>query len=335
MNDDYISRQRTAAATWKATTSSLPDEARRPAAWLDHRGRPRGRYDFCLPAEYASHNLIPEVRDGAVALFRELDIPWHCGIGDGPGNHLLSSQVQCVNALHPMVHDPARIVAAFGHHLDVAEVLPIEDGRFLTFEYIGPTDFFGEGNGAPRRRGTRCTSVDAAFRYRTTSGSIELALVEWKYTESYLQVRDPDPHRDRTRTTRYRADYEDPDGPLHADLLPFAVMLDEPFYQLMRQQLLAHRLEQAGAEDATVVRVLHVLPPDNTGYQASLARPEHRALGGTVDAVWQRLLHRPDRFTHVDPAVFLNPGITSGEYLSRYGSPAPEAATSAPATAET
>ena len=73
-----------------------------------------------------------------------------------------------------------------------------------------------------------------------------------------------------------------------------------------------------------MVRVLHVLPPDNTGYQASLVRPEHRALGDTVDAVWQRLLRRPDRFTHVDPAVFLNPGITSGEYLARYGSPAPE-----------
>ena len=325
MNDDYISRQRTAAAAWKARTSTLASDARRPAAWLDHRGRPRGRYDFCLPAEHAAHNLLPETRDGALALFRELDIPWHCGIGDGPGNHLLSSQVQCVNALYPMVHDPARIVAAFGNHLDVAEVLPLEEGRYLTFEYIGPADFFGEGNGATRRRGTRCTSLDAAFRYRTTSGSTELALVEWKYTESYLEVREPDPNRDRTRATRYRADYEDPAGPLRAELLPFAVMLHEPFYQLMRQQLLAHRLERAGAEDASVVRVLHVLPPDNTGYQASLARAEHRALGGTVDAVWQRLLRRPDRFTHVDPAVFLDPAITSTEYAARYGIASPTA----------
>ena len=328
MNDRYISRQRAAAAAWKARTSTLPTGARRPAPWVDHRGRPRGRYDFCLPAGQAGHNLLPETRDGALALFRELDIPWHCGIGEGPGNHLLSSQVQCVNALYPMVHDPARIVAAFGEHVDVAEVLPLEQGRYLTFEYIGPTDFFGEGRGAPRRRGTRCTSVDAGFRYRTTSGSIELALVEWKYTESYLEVRKPDPAGDRTRADRYKADYEDPDGPLRAKL-PLAMMLDEPFYQLMRQQLLAHRLEHARAEGADVVRVLHVLPPDNTSYQASLVRAEHRALGDTVDAVWQRLLRRPDQFTHVDPALFLDPAITSGEYVARYRSPVPATATPA------
>jgi len=53
---------------------------------------------------------------------------WHAGVGSGPSNHLLSSQVQCTNALGQMVTDPERIARAFG--LGVGEVLQIEPGRF-------------------------------------------------------------------------------------------------------------------------------------------------------------------------------------------------------------
>ena len=90
-------------------------------------------YDFCLPAPYATWNLLPEVRDRAV-LFAELGIPWHQGIEGGPGNHLLSSQVQCVNAVGKMVDDAARIRRAFGQVMQVGEVLEIEPGRLLTFD---------------------------------------------------------------------------------------------------------------------------------------------------------------------------------------------------------
>lgn len=86
-------------------------------------------------------------------------------------------------------------------------------------------------------------------------------------------------------------------------MLPIELLLDEPFYQLMRQQLLAHRLEKDHAHGAEVVRVLHVLAPENSGYQDSLVRAEHRALGGSVDEVWAKLLRATDRFVHVDPAV--------------------------------
>lgn len=95
-------------------------------------------------------------------------------------------------------------------------------------------------------------------------------------------------------------------------------MLDEPFYQLTRQQLLAHRLEQDHAEGADIVRVLHVLPPDNRAYQESLVRPEHRALGATVDEVWRKVLRAQDRFAHVDPGVFLDEAIAGREYIDRY-----------------
>jgi hypothetical protein len=312
----YSEQEKTRAIAWKKSTTTLPSEAREPASYVNKDGLARGTaYDFCLPRQYADLSLLPEVRSEALELFAELGIPWHAGIDGGPSNHLLSSQVQCVNALAQMVTDPGRIIRALGEVLGIDEVLVIEPGRYLTFEYIGPTDFFGEVPKGQRIRGAHCTSVDAAFLHRAADGLRELVLVEWKYTESY-RVRKPDPARDATRLGRYGAAVTDPDGPVRANVLAFEHLLDEPIYQLVRQQLLAHELERAGVADR--VRVLHVLSPDNAEYQQSLARPEHRALGETVSEVWRRLLRRPDRFTSVDPALFLDPAITSREYVLRH-----------------
>jgi hypothetical protein len=306
------------AAAWKKRSTTLTDEARVSAPWINEDGQPQGRYHHCLPARYAEHNLLPPVRRGAIDLFLELGIPWHAGIGNRPGNNLLSSQVQCVNALFPMVSEPHKITSAFGHLVDIDEVLEIEPGRYLTFEYIGPTDYFNEAKGGERVRGSMCTSVDAAFRYRTATGQIEIGLVEWKYTEAYLEAVEPPPGYNRTRAARYRCGLEATDGPIRSDVIDMELLFDEPLYQLMRQQLLAYRLERGRVQDADVVRVLHVLDPANAGYQQSLVRPETKALGDSVDAVWSMLLRSPDRFTHVDPAVFLDPAVTSTEYVDRY-----------------
>jgi hypothetical protein len=315
----FATTQRELAASWKTRTSGLPSAATVASPWINAQGAPTSAvYEHCVPREFAAHNLFPAVREGAIALFADLGIPWHCGIDGGPGNNLLSSQVQCVNALFAMVTDPARIKAAFGNLVDIAEVLEIEEDRFLTFEYIGPDNFFGEGVHGTRQRGANCTSLDAAFRYRTASGSTELALVEWKYIESYSRRRKPDPAKDLTRVLRYGTALTDSKGPVRADVLPFHLLLDEPLYQLVRQQLLANELEKSHAEGADVVRVLHVLDPANLAYQDSLVRPETTVLGATVDEVWQRLLRASDRFVHVDPSVFLDTAITSDEYVDRY-----------------
>ena len=314
----YTEQEKARATEWKKHTRTLPAEAKQPAPYVHQDARVGTTpFDFCIPPQFARYNLLPEVRDTASSLFAELGIPWHAGVGSGPSNHLVSSQVQCVNALAQMVVDPTRIVRAFGELLGTVEVLEIEPGRYLTFEYIGPEDFFGEVPGGDRIRGAHCTSVDAAFLHRTEEGIVELVLIEWKYTESY-RVRRPEPGRDKIRLGRYSAAVADPDGPIRGDLLPFDLLLDEPFYQLVRQQLLAHALEQSGAEGASRVRIVHVLSPSNQEYQRSLARPEHRVLGDSVSEVWRQLLRRPDRFVSVDSAIFLDPEITSREYVVRY-----------------
>jgi hypothetical protein len=317
----FVATERSRAAAWKQATTALSDAAKAPAPYVDRDGLERGPdYEFCLPSAFASESLLPEVRAQALALFSELDIPWHPA-GISPSNHLLSSQVQCVNALTQMVTDPTRIIRAFGPILDTAEVLEIEAGRFLTFEYIGERDYFGEAPGGQRVRGAMCTSVDAAFLHRTTAGVVELVLVEWKYIESYTP-RD-ETSKIPTRRKRYEPALRASNGPVRAEVLDFEDLLDEPLYQLMRQQLLAHELERDRAHGAEVVRVVHVHPTANVGYQQSLKRPSQLAVGSTVSEVWSKLLRRSDRFTSVDNALFLDPSITSAEYVRRYGGPDP------------
>ncbi len=105
---------------------------------------------------------------------------------------------------------------------------------------------------------------------------------------------------------------------MRSDVLTFTDVLDEPLYQLVRQQLLAHELEKAGAEGTQRVRVVHVSPAGNDAYQTSLARNRTGSSAATVTDVWQRLLRASDRFVSVDSSTFWNPEVTSREYLSRY-----------------
>lgn len=115
-----------------------------------------------------------------------------------------------------------------------------------------------------------------------------MVLLEWKYTESY-RPRIAVAAKDAIRWKRYGALLEATDGPVRSDVLDFADLLDEPFYQLVRQQLLAHELEKEHAHGADRVRVVHVAPAANAAYQQSLPRSTHRALGESVSEVWAKL----------------------------------------------
>ena len=273
-------------------------------------------YPFCLPAGYATYNLLPAARESALREFADKQVAWHAQTPLGPTNHLLSSQIQCVNALEPLAHDAARLAKALGDVLPIAEPLEIEPGRLVAFEYIGDHDYLGETPTGPRRRGAHTTSADAAIRYRTPDGTVEIALIEWKYTEAYLGHELSADKRD-IRRGRYRTLWEAEDSPLRTDLIPYDDMFVEPFYQLVRQQLLAHELEKAHELDADVVRVVHVSPKDNTELRASLNRDSHRAAGSDVFDIWRAMVRTPDRFISIDSQRFCEQG--DEEYAARYG----------------
>jgi hypothetical protein len=306
------------AIAWKKTTPRLPDEARVAAPYLGRHGSDRASI-LCLPAEYARLNVLPDAR-GVIEWFTAAAVRWHDGLGGGPSNHLLDSQVQCVNALAPLATAPEQMLEAFADVLPMAQMLPMPSGRFLEFEWIGDEDYLGEARGGARIRGALVTSADAAFRYRTPDGDVELALVEWKFTEDYRDL-ELDAPRGAPRQDRYRPLWDDPDCPVRHDIIPYNDLFVEPFYQLFRQQLLAWRMTLAGEADATRVRVVHIAPADNDGYLQSLNRDSQRAAGGDVLKVWRQLLRHPKDFVSVDSARFADRqrDWTGSDYCDRYG----------------
>jgi hypothetical protein len=306
------------AIRWKKSTSLLPDGARVPARYSGRHGSDHPSI-LCLPVEYAALNLLPEARD-ALGWFAEADVRWHDGVNGGPSNHLLDSQVQCVNALAPLASSPELLLAAFGDLLPMSAVLAMPSGRFVEFEWIGDEDYLVEARGAARVRGSMSTSADAAFRYRNVAGDVELALLEWKYTEDYRGHELTVP-RGAPRPDRYRALWDDADCPVSRDVLPYEDLFVEPFYQLFRQQLLAWQMAAAHECDATRVRVVPVVPAANDGYRSSLNRDSQRGAGGDVLAVWRRLLRNQADFVTVDAALFtdLELAWTSPAFRDRYG----------------
>lgn len=186
---------------------------------------------------------------------------------------------------------PQLLVAAFGEVLQIGEPLPIEDDRYLTFEYIGAADHLAEARpGIARQRGRFCTSTDAAICHRRPDGGTEIALIEWKYTESYKGRAAPKSTSDRL--DRCRPLFEAPGGPMRTDVISYADLFVEPFYQLMRHQLLAHAMERSEEPGADTVRVLHVAPATNSELQLSRTRDSYPAAGATLYTAWRAMLRR-------------------------------------------
>jgi hypothetical protein len=230
---NFLTVEKKRQLAWKLTTKTLPREAKVPGLFGSRL------YPFCLPLEHAGFNLYSEIREEALELFARLGIVWHTSALPGlPTNHLVSSQVFCVNSLAPFLHR-AEALAEFLRPFfpDLARVLPVEEDRFVAFEFIDPDNLLGEVPklGTIRHRGAGSTSIDAVILYETQAGDRTLLFIEWKYSESYPSVY-----------KRFRTDGTDRVEPyrhlFHGPLTPFNLELAgqieeymyEPYYQAMR-----------------------------------------------------------------------------------------------------
>ncbi|HEV2568341.1 MAG TPA: hypothetical protein VGT77_06620 [Sphingomonas sp.] len=185
--------------------------------------------------------------------------------------------------------------------------MPGEDG-FVAFEYISGPDYLNEGG--KRTRGAQCTSVDAAMGL-VREGRRELLLIEWKYTESYgapLENKARSGAKDGLNTSndvrrsRYSPWFEkviDTDGGDRGIDLFFA----EPFYQLMRQQMLAHAIESDTTDPRSFfdrVTLCHVSPEGNSKLKRVTVEGLAEAIGSeSACGGWGRLLRQPDRYKPV------------------------------------
>ena len=329
--NDFVATARRAAMRWKANTGVLPEAARIAGRYRQWPGLP-----FCLPPEFAEHNLLPDARRVALERFAAAGIPWHDGHG-GPSNHLLSSQVQCANALAPLVDNPQALAAMLGAVLPIAEVLPFgatsgERARLspfdatdhVVFEWQGLRNHLNEWNGVPVR-GSQATSSDAAIRYRTTDGAIEVALIEWKYTERYpTGALSSSATSHATRVARYSALFDAVGSPIDQQRIKLDDLFAEPVYQLARLALLADQIELTAELGADRSRVVYVAPRANHALWASPGSPAFQVVaaraGGALDVAWKSVLRDPSRFVVLDSAYLVAPAApTSSEFKARYG----------------
>jgi hypothetical protein len=228
-----------------------------------------------------------------------------------------------------MAGDPALVEAVLGVFFpELAKAVPVyEDdllpsgsAPYMAFEWIGSQDYLGEQKrkGGRRTRGANFTSADFAFRFIRKDGRVQLVLGEWKYTEYYVSTDLGIP----VRKANYLRTFDRADGvfgPQRLDL--YDSLFFDPFYQLMRLQLLAQEMETGGLGremDADVVSVLHICPTANREFREHVTSPRLKAMfpgKGTLD-IWKDLLPE-DRFLSISVEDLLEAIVQKGWSIDR------------------
>ncbi len=290
----FLESEKPRQAAFKLSSGYFSSSARKEGVY---KGKPR---PFCLPRECAEENLFEDIRQPALSFFKENGIKWHDGEKGLPSNHLCDSQVCCLNFLFPFANQPEALRDLLRPIFPtVQRMLPVEHSQYVTFEWIGLQNYLGEkirGN-SRRTRGANFTSADAAVILEQRDGKRRLVLIEWKYTESYggSSLRVSKNGTDRTKI--YSHLYRKADCPLNKTLVPsFPSLFYEPFYQFMRQQLLAHEMELAHELNADISSVLHIAPAHNKDFQ-KVTSSQLDKLGESAIDVWKKLVGQPERFS--------------------------------------
>ena len=257
---------------------------------------------FCLPLEFAEQNLFPEIRETAILHFKKHKIKWHDGQNNKPSNHMCDSQVCCVNFLFPFANNPDTLAEVLRPIFPALKnMLPVEDGKFVSFEWIGQENYLGEkiSRNGKRTRGANFTSADAIVMFNRTDNKRQVILIEWKYTESYggtfLKIADSG----TDRTAIYRHLFDSPDCPINKEILPsFDALFYEPFYQFMRQQFLVHEMEKSHELGADIVTLMHIAPAHNTDF-CRVTSPALEKLGTSATNIWSKLVKPEGRFKSI------------------------------------
>ena len=280
----------------------------------NYRERPRF---FCLADDYSSENLYKTIRASAIEYFKARNITWHDGLEKRrvPSNHLCCSQSCCINFLYPMTTKPRMLASIFQHFypelaepLPIDEDLPLPNGSFpyMAFEWIGVCDYLGETKrkGSERTRGANFTSADFIFRFIRRDGKIQIVLGEWKYTEEYRRLD----KGIQVRKQNYHVAFNKHGGVFkHRGEDLYNALFFDPFYQLMRLQLLAQEMELSREMDADVVTMLHICPVANREFRDRVTSPHLANIfpnKGTLE-IWKELVPQ-NKFMSISVEDLLN-----------------------------
>ena len=285
-------------------------------------GASGGRTFMRAPRPFVLHevekNLFSPARSHIQDYFSRNDISWWGGTRV-PG-HTLSSQIACLNHLFSWRNDIAAAAAILrGLSPDFVKPLRIETDRFqpayVQFEAVSECQYLNEDG---LTRGTQCTSIDAMMYAEHRDGSRWLVPLEWKYTEHYGNDNkategvkaDPVNGKGLVRQRRYKDLIE---GSAQLKATDISVYYFEPFYQLMRQTLLAEQMvrhrEQETVQADNFLHV-HVIPMANH----DLLHKTYRCSGLNMEQTWRKQLKEQAKYRIVDPQDLLAPLATIGNY---------------------
>ena len=80
----------------------------------------------------------------------------------------------------------------------------------------------------------------------------------------------------------------------------------EPYYQLMRQTLLAHEMTKAKEYGATDYQHLLIIPKENKELK-EVNTAEGKLDGNNLSETWTSLLKSPEKYKVMDPKDFISP----------------------------
>ena len=139
--------------------------------------------------------------------------------------------------------------------------------------------------------------------FENLEGQKQVVLVEWKYTESYPGNYLGIAKSGTDRRKIYQHLFENHDCVIDLAKLPNVdALYYEPFYQLMRQQFLASKMEAARELGADIVSLLHIAPGINEDFKNYLTRLNR--VGKTAVEVWENLVNTEGRFFSVEARIY-------------------------------
>ncbi|MCD4712888.1 MAG: hypothetical protein K8R73_06355 [Clostridiales bacterium] len=240
-------------------------------------------------------NLWEGIRYDVVDYFKRNNIAWWKGTNNDPTGHILSSQVACVNHLY-FARMRKDIATTIIKRMDdeVKEAVVIDEG-YVEFEFIGKKKYLHEKGFS---RGANCTSIDAVMLGKLNDYSYRMYFIEWKYTEEYSQVDLYIPERAKV----YDHLIQDKDSPFN--LIPdVKAFYFEPFYQLMRQTLLADQIMKNREYEVSSYKHIHVVPNENVNLINRVTSPYFQ--GDNIHTIWKSLLKDKSSFIHITPIDLL------------------------------
>ena len=235
----------------------------------------------------------------AISYFEENRIAWENAEGVSwriPSVDMLSSQMQCVNCLFPLQSDKKAVLQLarlFDRSIDDVSLslLPSYGESYIDFGFVFHNDRLLNERLHNTIRGGFWTSADACIMARRGEKKV-LILIEWKYAESYCDSSDCVV----SKTMQYRDNRlikqskQLIDFPASTPVCYFYA----PFYELMRQTLLAEGIVRERVADD----FLHILvaPAANR----DLLESSFPFSSDSLETTWKCCLTEPDKFKVVD-----------------------------------